>query len=289
MTQSSRSIRTANSNGRPNSSHQTITRVLRQARGRLNPRDIPGFTATFGPKDGPGLTQSEVAHLLGVSTKWYRSLELGKPRTYSKQFLQAVRRVLKLNQEEWETVWRLTQGRPAPDTAPRPTTVDAIPPSLRRFIDAQSWPAYLCNRRWDLLHYNSAALRDYPWILHGTNVMIWVLTYPEARTQLIDWERDWAIPMIAQLRYHAELWKEDFGLQTLVSEVLADPVARALWDSPDLPVMPHPSATATRKLYLPRRGAEEFEVLLLTMQVDDMPANRMMIVIPAEQKRAATG
>ncbi|MER5822154.1 helix-turn-helix domain-containing protein [Streptomyces mirabilis] len=269
--------------GRP-AARQTITRVLRKARGRIDPRDIPGFAAACGTKEGAGLTQNEVARLLGVTPKWYRNLELGKPLTYSKGFLESVRRVLMLTDDEWETVWHLTQWRPAPDSDPEQPVRAAgngFPAAVRQFIDAQSWATYVCDRRWDLLHYNAAALRDYPWILHGTNVMSWVLTYPEARTQLINWESDWAIPMIAQLRYHAELWKDDLGLQALVQTVHSDPSARSLWDSPHLPTLPHPSTAVTRRLYLPRQGLTEFDVTLLTIKIVDTPFRQLTIVIPS--------
>ncbi|OIJ91721.1 helix-turn-helix domain-containing protein [Streptomyces colonosanans] len=267
------------------SAQQTITRVLRQARQRIDPRDIPGFSATFGPKQGRGLTQKEVACLLGVSPKWYRNLELGKPLTYSKGFLESVRRLLKLDKDEWEAVWRLTQERPGYGPAPEPPAPGArpVPPAVRQFIDAQSWSAYAFDHRWDLLHCNAAALHDYPWMLYGTNVMSWVLTYPEARTQLVNWESDWALPMIAQLRYRVELWKDDLGLQKLVQTVISDPVARPLWDSPNLPVLPHPSATTTRRLYLPRQGVTEFEVTLLTLKIDDMAFSRLMVIVPADR------
>jgi len=263
---------------------QTITRVLRRARERIDPRDVPGLSAVFDYSGGRGLTQAHVAHLVGVSTKWYRSLELGKPNSYSKDFLESVRRVLELTEDEWEAVWQLTYGRPVPRSAPAspdPTARQRVSSTVRRFIDAQGWPAYASNRRWDVLHCNAAALRDYPWMLHGANAMKWVLTYPEARIQLINWERDWATPMIAQLRYHAELWKDDLGLQALVETVRSDPRTRALWDSPDLPALPHASAASPRRLYLPRKGSAEFEVTLLAMRVDDAQFTRLVIFVPS--------
>ncbi|QDO51664.1 helix-turn-helix transcriptional regulator [Streptomyces sp. RLB3-5] len=261
----------------------TITRILRQARRRIDPRDIPGAVAALGPRNRPGLTQNEVAQLLGVSSKWYRNLELGKPLSYSKALLEGVRRILALTEGEWETVWQLTHGRPASDAAQESAFVDARqvpPPPVRRFIEAQRWPAYLCDHRWDLLFYNRAASSDFPWMLYGTNVMVWTLTCPEARTQLIRWEQDWATPMIVQLRLHAERWNGDVGLQAIIRTVQADPVARGLWNSPDLPATSHPGVTGTRKLYLPRQGTKEFEVSLLTMKVDDMPSHRLTIAVP---------
>jgi transcriptional regulator with XRE-family HTH domain len=257
---------------------------LRRARERIDPGDVPGLVAAFGGKGGRGLTQAQVAQMVGVSTKWYRNLELGKPKVYSPRLLESVRRVLELDDAEWETVWQLAHARPASRSAPEPADPGVrrqVPSSVRRFVDAQSWPAYVCDRRWDLLYYNAAALRDYPWMLHGTNTMSWVLTYPEARIQLINWESDWAIPIAAHLRYQAELWKDDLRLQALVNSVRSDPTVRALWDSPHLPIVPHTSATTTRRLYLPRQGAKEFEVTLLAMQIDDTPFRRLVAIVPS--------
>ncbi|MFD7409701.1 hypothetical protein ACFV7R_45530 [Streptomyces sp. NPDC059866] len=41
------------------------------------------------------------------------------------------------------------------------------------------------------------------------NVVEWVLTWPEARAQLINWQEDWALPPIAALRVNAEQWPHD--------------------------------------------------------------------------------
>ncbi|MFF9001521.1 helix-turn-helix domain-containing protein [Streptomyces achromogenes] len=264
----------------------TITRVLRQARRRVDPRDIPGAAALLGPQNGPGLTQDAVAKLLGISAKWYRSLELGKPRTFSKTMLEGVRRILALTEDEWETVWQLTYGRPACDAgengAPARRPARQTPPrAVRQFVEVQPWPAYLRDSRWEVALYNRAASRAFPWMLYGTNVAVWVLTYPEARTQLIRWEEDWAIPMIAELRLEAERRGNDLGLQAVIRTVQSDPAARRLWDSPDLPAVSHPSAAQSRSLYLPREGTREFEISVLTMRVEDMPSHRLTVIVPA--------
>lgn len=47
------------------------------------------------------------------------------------------------------------------------------------------------------LTYNNRVVTDFLWMLHSTNTMEWALTYPEARTQLIEWEEYWAKPMMA--------------------------------------------------------------------------------------------
>ncbi|MER6526642.1 helix-turn-helix domain-containing protein [Streptomyces sp. NPDC001508] len=272
-------------------SRTTITRILRQARRRIDPRDIPGATAILGPQSSPGLTQDAVAQLLGVSTKWYRNLELGKPLTFSKAMLEGVRRLLALTEDEWETVWQLTYGRPASDTSaddPPAGARQPPPPVVKQFIESQPWPTYLRDHHWEVSIFNRAAGRDFPWMLYGTNVAVWVLTYPEARTQLIRWEEDWAIPMIAELRLEAERRSNDIGLQAIIRTVQSDPVARRLWDLPNLPAVSHPSAKHPRTLYLPRQGAKAFEISVLTMRVDDMPSYRLTVIIPAHDKPSAS-
>jgi len=267
--------------------HSTMTRILRQARRRIDPGDIPGAAAVLGSRSHHGLTQNEVARLLGVSTKWYRNLELGKPLAYSKGFLEGVRRILALSEDEWDTVWQLAHGWPAPVNGARDSTSTDLreipPPPVRRFIEAQEWPAYLCDHRWNLVMHNRAASNHFPWMLYGTNVAVWTLAYPEARTQLIEWERDWALPMIAQLRLHAERWNDDFGLRSIIRTVQADPAIRRLWGSPHLPTISRPSATGPRRLYLPLQGKTQFEVSLVTMKVDDMPSHRLTLAIPGDE------
>ncbi|MER6126453.1 helix-turn-helix domain-containing protein [Streptomyces sp. NPDC001795] len=269
-------------------SRTTITRILRQARRRIDPRDIPGATAILGPQSSPGLTQDAVAQLLGVSTKWYRNLELGKPLNFSKAMLEGVRRLLALTEDEWETVWQLTYGRPTSDASAedQPAGARQAPPLVvKQFIEAQSWPTYLRDHHWEVSIFNRAAGREFPWMLYGTNVAVWVLTYPEARTQLIRWEEDWAIPMIAELRLEAERRGNDIGLQAIIRTVQSDPVARRLWDLPNLPAVSHPSAKHPRMLYLPRQGAQEFQISVLTMRVDDMPSYRLTVIIPTLDER----
>ncbi len=259
---------------------QTVTRVLRQARARRNPADIPGFTAAFGPRDKPGITQEETAKLAGVSKRWYGNLETGKPRNYSDAFLYAIRRILDLDLSEWDAVYRITRGQ-APPVDLGCGTSSALPDAIRTFVqDIKPWGAYLSDHRWDVLAYNEQLVDDYPWILHGANVMEWILTYPEARAQLINWETEWAMPMLAQLRLHAEQWSNDARLKEVIETVLTDPVARRLWDSPNLPTLTHPPADTTRRLYLPRQGRTEFNVILLPMAPLDLPHCRFMAVMP---------
>lgn len=54
---------------------------------------------------------------------------------------------------------------------------------------------------------------------YGLNVMEWALTWPEARTQLVDGEEEWAMPMLAQLRVPAAQWCTDERLRAVSDEL----------------------------------------------------------------------
>ncbi|MFK0120105.1 helix-turn-helix domain-containing protein [Streptomyces sp. NPDC090994] len=273
---------------RPQNKQQpTLTRILRKARQRVDPHSVPEVVAALGPRNGPGLTQAEVAHLLGVSVKWYRSLELGKPLTFSKGLLENVARILNLSADEWSTVWRLTHGRLSSDTDRAPSYHRTPPAAVQRFVEGQPWPAYLCDHRWDLMAYNKEAAQDFPWVLDGANVMMWALTDPEARRLLVEWEDDWAPAPMALLQLQAELRSDDAGLQSIIRAVHADAVARRLWNSTALPTVSRLKSDCPRRILLPRKGKEPFWVSLLTAPIDDMPSCHLTAVIPAAPRRRA--
>lgn len=259
-----------------------VSRILRQARARRNASDIPGFTATFGDRVSPGITQAETAQLAGVSRRWYNALESGRSANYSEGLLQAVRRILDLTADEWHVVYRVTHGR-TPAEAPVSPLADLLPAAIRNLVEqSPTWGLYVSDLRWDMLAYNAKTLEYFPWMMYGLNVMQWALTWPEARTQLIDWQDEWALPMIAQLRVHAEQYRHDERLQEVIESVRGDAVARKLWDSPNLPSMTHPASHRPRRLYLPRQGGKEFAMHLLAFAPLELPSCRLMAIMPAE-------
>ncbi|MFE0929261.1 helix-turn-helix domain-containing protein [Streptomyces mutabilis] len=257
-----------------------ITRILRQARARCDISDIPGFAAVFGERSTLGVTQEEAARLTGVSRRWYNSLESGRSANYSDTFLQAVRRVLDLNDEEWHIVYRVTRGR-VPAEAPVSPLTALLPEPLRNLVeDSPTWALYISDHRWDVLASNAKNLEIFPWMKYGINVMEWALTWPEARTQLIDWEEEWALPMIAQLRVHAEQYRNDERLRGVIRTVRGDPEARKLWDAPNLPSLTHPASQQPRRLYLPRHGGKIFTVRFLAFTPMELPSCRLIAITP---------
>jgi hypothetical protein len=228
---------------------------------------------------------SPFLNLLASGRRWYNALEAGRPANYSDNFLQAVRRILDLNAEEWDIVYRITRGR-APTAAPVSPLSGLLPDVIRNLVEqSPTWALYVSDYRWDVLTYNAKTQDYFPWMRHGLNVMEWALTWPEARAQLINWQDDWALPMIAQLSVHAEQWPDDARLKAVISMVKADPAAGRLWDAPNLPVITHPASHQSRRLYLPGQGGEEFAIRLVPFTPMEFPSCRLMAIAPAEEGR----
>ncbi|MFC7908333.1 MmyB family transcriptional regulator [Streptomyces nigra] len=259
-----------------------LTRILRQARARRNTSDIPGFTSMFGAGSARGVTQAQTAQLAGVSRRWYNSLESGRPANYSDAFLHRIRAILALHDDEWAIVYRIARGRAPAATLGSPLN-QLLPPALLALVEqSKTWGIYLSDQRWDVLACNEKIQEYFPWMGSGLNVVEWVLTRPEARAQLINWQTDWALPTIAALRVNAEQWPNDERLQEVIETVRLDPTARKLWNAPDLPAVSHPASSSPRRLYLPQQEDKEFAIRIVALTPMELPACRLIAITPAE-------
>ncbi|RSO07012.1 transcriptional regulator [Streptomyces sp. WAC 06783] len=196
--------------------------------------------------------------------------------------LSRVRDKLYLTSAEWSIVYKQThQGLPPPEER-FPTSAEAPPPDdLCTLVEKlQPWPAVLCDQRWDVVHYNDAALHGLPWLRTMNNLLEWALTAQEARRQLIDWEEQWALWLISQLRQQADLWPEDSRLQDVADAALADPAVRRLWDSPGLAAAAQSGQTHTRRLLFPRKGRKQLEVTFMRLKLAELSPYRLFVAMP---------
>lgn len=252
-----------------------ITRMLRTWRKRREAKAVPGFTERYGQRSRKGLTQADMAVLTGVSEGWYRKLETGVEENYSDDFLERVARILGLNGAERTHLFFFATGHePAPLQRPDASRLD---PSVSALVHAQPWPAYTFGLDWDIRVFNEKAGRDFPFMHHGINVMIWALTYPEARLQLLDWEETWAKPMASQLRLAAKANPDNERLGEVVNEVKErDEWARKILEE-DHTAITHPDGDV-RRLHLPNRdGVFEVEFITLARMRNE---TKLMIVKP---------
>ncbi|MEY9953793.1 helix-turn-helix transcriptional regulator [Leifsonia sp. EB34] len=132
---------------------EELRAFLMARRAQVTPEDagIPGGSR----RRTPGLRREEVALLAGVGVSWYQWLEQGRDITVSPQVLDAVSRVLRLNEAERRHLYVLAGLNPPLGSSWERPQLTA---GLERLIEG--WmpkPAHLVDRYWNLIATNEAA------------------------------------------------------------------------------------------------------------------------------------
>lgn len=164
-----------------NAHRRELAEFLRSRRERLTP-------AAAGLHSGkrrrtPGLRREEVAELAGIGSAWYTWLEQGRDIWPSKGVLLGIARALQLNETERKYFLGL-----ALEGAPRTRPDEEVTPALFSLLAGMATPAFMWNRRWDVLAYNEAAnaLFDFDYMPHR-NFLRSVFT-PAFQALLPNWE-----------------------------------------------------------------------------------------------------
>jgi transcriptional regulator with XRE-family HTH domain len=248
---------------------------VRAWRHRL-PRSDPGVPG--GPRRRrENITQEEIAEAVGVSVVWYSKLERGVRANYSAEFLDAVARELRLSADERVLLHLLAAGRrPPPSAADQVATVPD--PSLRQVVNAQRWPTYILNRYARVVLHNESCESYYPWLRDDPSYPRWVLTTADARRRLLQWENDWVIPLLAQLRMTRAQHPGDDRIASLIDTCLrASPDVRRLWDAYGGHKQP---AGSRRRIRLP--GDHQVITVDVVTLTDLKPSElRVVMLIPA--------
>jgi transcriptional regulator with XRE-family HTH domain len=95
------------------STDNALGQFLRARRQRTRPEDV-GLPLGHGQRRVPGLRREEVAMLAGVSSDYYLRLEQGRDSNPSAQVLDALARVLQLDEYAAQHLQQLTPGRADP-------------------------------------------------------------------------------------------------------------------------------------------------------------------------------
>ncbi|MFD0338099.1 helix-turn-helix transcriptional regulator [Streptomyces sp. NPDC127117] len=201
---------------------------LRSRRARIQPEDVG--LQSYGRRRVPGLRREEVAQLAGVSVDYYIRLEQGRGSSVSDAVLDAIARVLRLDETEHaylRTVARPRAGAPAPASAQR------VRPGLRLVLDSlTAAPAFILGRRMDVLAWNAlgdAVVGFSRMPAAERNMPRQVFLEPAARELYPDWAAV-AAETVAYLRLDAGLHPNDRQLATLVGELsLKSEDFRRLW------------------------------------------------------------
>ncbi|MEU6071731.1 MULTISPECIES: helix-turn-helix domain-containing protein [Streptomyces] len=210
---------------------------LRARRALVRPQDVglPGG----GLRRVPGLRREEVALLSGISSDYYLRLEQGRDRNPSVQVLEAVARVLRLDEDATAHLVGLARQRPGglrhPARARSPRTQEQVPVSILQLIDG--WPrnpAYVQNRYTDCLAANILARALSPNYRPGVNLLRAVFLDPAERELRRDWA-DLTEEGVATLRAHAGPDADDPRLRDLVGDLsVRSERFRLLWARHDV-------------------------------------------------------
>jgi transcriptional regulator with XRE-family HTH domain len=202
---------------------------LRARRGIVTPEraGIPG-----GPRRRvPGLRREEVAMLAGISADYYLRLERGRDVHPSPQVLDALARVLELDDVEREYLHGLAGMRP---TARRRRRSERVPARLHALLDSLGVPAFVEGRAFDVLAANALATAFSPRLRPGENRLRSLLLDPEERA----FHEDWAAAsagFVAAFRSTVGDEVDDERIVELVGELsLASGRFRELWARQDV-------------------------------------------------------
>ncbi|MFG3438010.1 helix-turn-helix transcriptional regulator [Nonomuraea sp. NPDC047897] len=251
-----------------------LAAFLRTRRERITPEMVD---LAPGPRRRtPGLRREEVAQLAGVGVTWYTWLEQGRPINASTQVLDAVARTLRLDNAEWQHLYRLAghnAGVPAGDAV-------RVTPQVQGILDKlDPMPACLSNSRCDVLAWNPAYAALAPEVVEapeGERNTLWQSCVPSQLSAMLV-NREQELPgVVAVFRGAYSRHSDDPCWQGFVTRLCAvSPDFARLWARQDV-AEPGPREKLMRH---PRVGAMRF---VTTVLHSPAPETRMVIYTPMD-------
>ena len=179
-----------------------------------------------------GLRREEVAMLAGISSDYYLRLEQGRDRNPSIQVLEALARVLCLDQAA--TDYLLGLATPLPRHRQRRPRREIVPASIRQLLDVVGLPAFVEGRYFDVLAANSLAYALSPNLQEGQNRLRAVFLDPAEQALYPDWDEATA-RLVAGFRESVGTDADDPRFVQLVGELsLSSERFRQLWARHDV-------------------------------------------------------
>ncbi|GAA2520734.1 helix-turn-helix transcriptional regulator [Winogradskya humida] len=214
---------------------------LKARRGRIQAHEA-GLTS-YGRRRVPGLRRDELARLAGVSEHYLIRLEQGTDHNPSAQVLQALATALRLDRDETAHLYAL--AAPPPSAARH----DGVSDDVQQLLDSWSTtPAYVRNRRFDVLAANKLAMALSPLYTPGQNLVRGMFHDPGVRLLFPDWA-EIAAQTTAALRAEAD--PRDPATADLITSMLTDNDFRDLWADHDV----RPTRNEMKRFHHPSVGA----------------------------------
>lgn len=176
-----------------------------------------------------GLRREEVAAAAGISVDYYTRLEQGRERNPSDAVLRAVARVLHVEGDGLDHLFRL---RSAPTPASSPGDPDARERSRALVAAVRPNPAYVLDRLSNVVAANPEGLALFDGLAdepaEARNTCRYLVAHPRAREIFVDWE-DIARGAVAHLRAANAADLREPGLLALVAELTEASPSFADW------------------------------------------------------------
>lgn len=249
---------------------------LRARRDRLRPEDFglpPGHR-----RRAPGLRREEAAALCGISPTWLAWIEQGRTTSVSIASLAAIARGLRLSQAERRYLFEL-----AARNDPSVSAADAggaDPAALQPLLRAVRTPAYVLDRHWQAVAWNTAAARLFTgWLgarasSTGRGLLQYVFLDPAARRFIVGWPER-SRRLVAEYRADTAAWQDDPVRQALVAELeSASPEFAAAWRAQEV----RAREGGRRVFSHPKRGRRAFDQH--TLKVAQWPELKLVVLTP---------
>jgi len=238
------------------------------------------------------LRREEVAQLCGVSPTWYTWIEQGRTTAISIETLSAIAAGLRLSRAERAYLFELSaRADPAP-----PRAEGSDPRQLSALVRAVGSPAYILDRHWDAIAWNSPAAELFVhWLGSGAgppgghagagdgtaerNLLRYVFLDERAADFIVDWgER--ARRLVAEYRADTASWRDDPVRKAFVHELCAASSAfEAAWRSQQV----LSREGGLRAFQHPKRGPCAYEQY--TLRVAQRPELKLTILLPSDAGR----
>lgn len=253
---------------------------LRSRRQAISP-EVVGLQAS-GKRRTPGLRRDEVAELAGIGVDWYIRLEQGRSTSPSMETVDALAFALRLGEAERAHLSSLVRN-----VGRERFTRETVPAEIVRLVKSLNVPAYVTGQRWDILVWNNAAAEiftDFGQLAEADrNLLLYVLTCPEARSIFgASWNSQ-AQRMVALFRPTFDLWSGDPAFLDVVERLEKGcPEFAGWWQQHNVDM----ARAGTKLLRQPGRAAQHLHYA--TFQSNDNRDLKLSIYTPAPTRKTSS-
>jgi transcriptional regulator with XRE-family HTH domain len=208
-------------------SRKDLREFLGTRRARITPQQA-GLPTYGGQRRVPGLRREEVALLAGVSVEYYTRLERGNAAGVSDSVLEALVRVLQLDDAERAHLYDLTRGMTTAARSRRHPARAGVRPAVQQLLGAMTdVPAFVQNGRLDVPAANPLARALYADLFDDAgpgsagrtpNLALYIFLDPRAVDFFPDWNRA-ASDAVTQLRAEVGRSPDDRELREVIGEL----------------------------------------------------------------------